>query len=160
MINAPGNAPQKYGHLIVVVGLPGSGKTTYMQSLQVSNPAYVLFDDYQGKAYNSDPDPRLSEHFGHLVSVLKQGQTAVVSDVRYCDSGERNAFLGAILNAAPNVALSFTYFQNNPDLCKANIQARGREDRVRDELVLVDELTRLYAVPSIEVLPVYTGQGS
>lgn len=144
----------KPGTLIVVIGLPGSGKSTYISGISKENPSFSVYDDYQGETFNSDPDPRLSKRFGPLVSDLKQGKTVLVSDIRYCVPAELNAFLGAVLSVEPNVLLVFKYFENAPELCKQNVIARNREGRVERELELIENLSTNYSVPSTETIPV------
>jgi hypothetical protein len=143
------------GTLILFVGLPGSGKSSYIQELGERNPSFSIYDDFQGQAYNHDPDPRLSKHFGPLVSDLKSGKTAVVSDIRYCAPKELNIFLSAVLSAVPNVLLQFKYFENQPEQCKENVRTRNREGRLEQELELIDNLSESYYIPPIENIPVY-----
>ena len=144
------------GKLLIVIGLPGSGKTTYIQSFVKDNPEYSVYDDYQGETYNHDSDPRLSKHFGSLVSTLKQAKSAVVSDIRYCVSYELNLFLAAILSSAPDTRIEFIYFENNPELCKQNVYARAREGRIERELELIDQLSPIYSPIVVGALPVHS----
>ena len=160
MIDNSDDKPQQYGHLIIIVGLPGSGKSTYMELLRTDNPDFSFFDDYQGSAYGEDSDPRLSKHFGSLASDLKRGKTAVVSDIRYCEPGELNLFLSVVLNAAPNVTLAFRYFENAPEVCRENVTKRDREVRVEKELELIDRLSKSYAIPTVEILSVHNPNNS
>lgn len=141
--------------LIVIVGLPGSGKSTYIKELKKQHPDSLCYDDYQGDAYGNNSDPRLSKHYGPLVSGLKAGKTVIVSDIRYCLPGELGSFLGAILSAAPNVNLEFKYFANDPEICRKNVIDRAREERDEKELELIDTLGKFYKVPTVERLPVY-----
>ena len=148
--------PKEPATLIIVVGMPGSGKSTYIEELTKNNPTSTLYDDYQGKAYNNDHDPRLSKHFGPLVSDLKQGKTVIVSDIAYCVPNELGIFLGMILGSAPNVVLDFKYFINDPEQCKKNVLQRNRDGRVQKELDLIDKLTKHYKLPSVQTIPVHT----
>lgn len=141
--------------LIIIVGMPGSGKSTFIENLCKQNPSLSAYDDFQGQAFNDDSDPRLSKHFGPLVADLKSKKTVVVSDVRYCIPAELNAFLSAILGVEPNVILSFKYFENKPEICKQNVIARNRESRVDAELELIDKLSAHYKIPDIDIVPVY-----
>ena len=142
------------GQLIIVIGLPGSGKTTYIKSLMETDQQISVYDDYQGKSYNKDHDPLLSKHFGSLVSDLRQAKRVVVSDIRYCVPHELNTFLAAILSSAPDVRINLKYFENNPEACKQNILARSREGRVEKELELLSKLSSGYIVPTTEYFPV------
>lgn len=148
-------ASQPLGILTIIVGLPGSGKSTYIKALVEADSHLSVYDDYQGEAYDNDSDPRLSKHFGPLVSDLKRAKSVVVSDIRYCVPHELNVFLGAVLSVAPDVRIELKYFENNPEACEKNILARNREDRVEKELELLEKLSSGYVVPVIEYLDVH-----
>jgi len=149
---------QPLGTLTIVVGLPGSGKSTYIHSLTESNSNLSVYDDYQGESYEKSDDPRLSKHFKPLTQDLMQAKRVIVSDIRYCIPRELNAFLAAVLNVAPNVQIEFTFFENNPEACRRNIIARNRPDRVEKELELLKKLSAGYSVPAIEGLKVYDSE--
>src|SRR5688572_5601278 len=76
------HTPEVSGNLKIIIGLPGSGKTAYINSLVQKNTEFIVYDDYQGKSYGDDSDPRLSRHFGPLINDLKKGKTVIVSDIR------------------------------------------------------------------------------
>lgn len=126
-----------------------------MTKLIEENPEFTMYDDYQGQAYNSEHDPRLSKHFGPLVADLLSGKTVIVSDIVYCLPKELGVFIGAILSVTPNVTLDFRYFNNDPDQCRKNVITRSRPDRVERELELIDKLTKHYEIPSATSLAVY-----
>lgn len=144
--------------LIIVIGLPGSGKSMCIEDILKGDPEATQYDDYQGGAYADNSDPRLSRNYGPLLIDLKHGKTSVVSDVRYCVPGELGKFLGAVLSVVPNVVLDFRYFVNDPEQCKKNVVQRDREDRVEEELKLIDELTKLYKVSTTETIRVYSNR--
>jgi len=151
--------PEVYGNLTVVIGMPGSGKTTYMKSVLVENPEVLLFDDYQNESYDDDGDPKRSKYYKTLIEGLKQGKTALVSDIRYCSQYELNLFLSAVLSAAPNSHVEYRYFENNPDKCRANVITRGRaKDRIEKELEWIEKLSVQYSVPITHQMTVFTSE--
>lgn len=143
------------GTLMIIIGLPGSGKSTYIEKFREKHTSCSTYDDYQGGALGDDPDPRLSKHYSFLVRDLKDGRTVLVSDVRYCIPSELNAFLSAVVGTAPNTILVFKYFENNPELCKQNVMSRNREGRVERELELIDNLSSNYYPLGLEVIPIH-----
>lgn len=143
--------------LIIVTGMPGSGKSTYMAKLKDEYGA-VVYDDYQAKIYGNEQDPRLSKHFGPLIAHLKSGKTVIVSDIRLCVPQELGRLLGAILSVAPNTMLRFVSFANNPEQAKKNVMTRQREGRTELEVGIIDELSKWYVPVAAEVVPVYRAE--
>lgn len=146
--------------LIVVVGLPGSGKTTYMQALKDDGEITEFFDDFQAEAYSKEKDPRLSRWYGPLLAALKQNKTVAVSDIRYCVTAELHVFLAAVLDVVPETKLDVRYFENNPEACEQNIKARARKERIELELQFVREHAPEYEISKATVLKVRTERES
>ena len=140
--------------LIIVIGMPGSGKTTYLERLLQNKTITEFYDDYQGHTYDGQLDPRLSKYYTPLLTRLKRGKTLAVSDIRYCLHEELNRFVQAILEVAPETLLEFCYFENDPQSCKKNVKKRARTDRVERELRLIDEYAPRYTIPAVQVLKV------
>ena|SRR5260370_41561893 len=144
------------GKLIVVVGLPGSGKTTIMKSLKQAGRVNEIFDDYQAGTTGDVKDPRSSRYYSSLLAALRAGKAAAVSDVRYCVHAELHRFLAAVLAEIPEVELELYYFENDPEQCRKNIIKRERHiETVERELKLVKEYAPHYAVSKITTCKVY-----
>lgn len=144
--------------LIIIVGLPGSGKTTHMQQLLEDGEIAAFYDDFQARAIEHDKNPRLSRHFAPLVTDLRRGKSIAASDIRYCMQPELNRFLAAVIDAVPDFAIDIRYFENDPKKCAVNVRQRGRENLVDHELGLIAEFSENYRVPNhtVTTLKVHT----
>ena len=135
--------------LIIVVGLPGSGKTTYMQKLLKDGKITAFYDDFQARAIEHDKNPYLSRHYAPLVADLRRGKSVAVSDIRYCDRSELNRLLATAISAVPDIEIDVRYFENNPKKCAINVRKRGRDNLVEHELGLITEYSENYRVPGL-----------
>jgi hypothetical protein len=143
--------------LYIIGGLPGSGKTHYLGELAADKKVAAYYDDYQKKAYGKDHDPRLSRHFGPLLSKLKRGQNMAVSDILFCQDGYLNLFLESILSVLPELEIELHFFENNPDKSTKNVTRRGRPKEIMDkELKFTAINSPNYKLPMIKRLKVYS----
>lgn len=141
---------------IIVIGLPGSGKTEYLKKLKESGEVADFYDDFQAKAVEKDKNPLLSRHYSQLVAGLRRGETLAVSDIRYCVQRELNLLITAVVDAVPEVSLDLRYFKNEPDKCITNVLRRKREN-AELEIKLIDEYSPQYEVPghAVSILDVH-----
>ena len=137
-------------NLIVVIGMPGAGKTTYMEQLKQSGEISVFYDDFQADAPGKDKNPFLSKHFAALVKNLRLGKTVAVADIRYCDRRELNLLLAAVISAVPEIRIDLRYFENAADKCRANVSKRARK-WTEQEFEYIDEYAAVYDPSSISV---------
>jgi hypothetical protein len=146
--------------LIIVIGLPGSGKTHYLEELKAQKKIMSYYDDYQKKSYGNDNDPILSRHYGPLLSKLKRGQTVAIADINYTRKDELDAVVASVLRVLPEIKVELHYFENNPQKAIINIKTRAREDGMVKELTFVRENTLNYIVPTIKKIEIYSKKES
>jgi adenylate kinase family enzyme len=135
--------------VIMIVGLPGSGKTTYARKLiQEINFAKILFDDPGTCRKGLDA----------LEEWIEDGENAVVTDVYGITTAKRTEILDALISWGAT-KITWIFFENNPEACIRNIKRRNEKDpnyRVVAD-VTVRELSLLYQIPDgATVIPVYS----
>jgi tRNA uridine 5-carbamoylmethylation protein Kti12 len=95
----------------IIVGLPGSGKTTYGILLHkiFGDP---FFDDIsvEREAYDS------------LKKAVSLGQDVIVADPYFCKEERIKSFLNSLER---DVTTSFHYFSNELDVCAQNVSTRN-----------------------------------
>lgn len=92
--------------LVVIIGLPGSGKT-YMANIRYND--YVLFDDFIFEFYN-----------GKVIEELKKGKNVCLTDPRLCNPIIFNRIMDQITQYIPKDLIQLILFENRPDKCKIN----------------------------------------
>ncbi|MNU49309.1 hypothetical protein D3C71_382480 [compost metagenome] len=124
----------------LIAGLPGSGKTFLLRSMREDGATCI--DDIRG----------LSDLPRQRVPWL------AISDVNFCRKDVRDAAEFEIARRFGPVDLEWTFFENDPDQCRAN--AVGRNDG-RNVNADIDALCRLYVVPEdAKCIPVFGAQTS
>ncbi|MEO5690893.1 MAG: AAA family ATPase [Candidatus Saccharimonadales bacterium] len=133
--------------LIILSGLPGSGKTTYIESLKTQGFTGPIYDDYYATQHNEridtvedvdrNKDPVKNERFEQLITDLKNNPEVIVADIIFYIARHRNSLLVAVLNRMPNIDLKFVYLPVKIDTSIENIEKRNRNDRVTIEKELV-----------------------
>lgn len=150
--------------LTIVAGMPGSGKTTYLQNELIRKKFDAVYDDYFSGVIKKPAAPKgLYENKNSLkntmyVNIIKDlvvGRRIAVSDIAFCISLHRNNFIAAVIAAVPEVEIHFIFFDNKPEQSKANVRSRGREGRVERELELIDQISDVYSVVTLEVKKTY-----
>jgi len=145
--------------LIVVVGLPGSGKSHHVQELR-TNCAGVCAEDYMANSLGDSPRFTDSRHYGDLISDLRAEKDCVIADIEYCDTWRRVEVEEVVSRDVPGVTIEWHCFENNPSQCEANVDRRSRES-AEEEKRKIRSLSAKYHIPSgAEVIPVWTPGGA
>jgi predicted kinase len=145
--------------LLVLAGLPGSGKTTYAHGLLKDGLIDGFCDDYQ-HGLTKNPFRKFYKEDKRLIEGLKRGETWAVADTRYCAKPERQKLILLLRRAVPELEFEFIYFDNNPEQCQRNATTR-KGSLPRHEINLIYYYTENYRIPrNAKILDVYVNKTS
>lgn len=147
--------------ITIIIGLPGSGKTTYIQNNFGDLYNTIICDDYHKSTPSRSHNFIDSLYYSDLNKALSANKNIVLSDIAWCKKDRRDLLLyeidKLIKELGVNPKIEFIYFENNPTACKNNVIKRGRNDRVERELEFIDIWSKEYFIPkNNKVVPVYT----
>lgn len=131
--------------LILLGGLPGSGKSFYIRTL-VSR-GWAKFDDFQSKAPENSTDFRDSRFFDDLGAALQAGASCVVADIRLVHQPYRLSAVSALARVVPATSLQFQIYENEPALCSRNAK-RHLDRRLESRLREIEHWTNHHFVPA------------
>jgi len=120
--------------VIVVVGLPGSGKSTLIKYL-AANPfkQYKVYDSWSKCLINNLPPEDFSSEcrWNELTQDITQNKNVIISGFRLSDNVYLNSCLTALSNYEAEVEV--LYLENNPEKCINNIKVRDSRNGGRFE---------------------------
>ena len=134
------------GKAILIVGYPGSGKTTYGNSLKNTIAAAEYIDDYHANAIDDSQAFTHGRKYREMVEGLQRGETRLASDREWCRPQRRRAAEAAIRAAVPDATIELHFIVSDETTCLERVRARGRESTT-DELRMIDELSHEYHIP-------------
>jgi len=139
--------------VLLIAGLPGSGKTTYLCELR--RDGWLVFDNFKSHAIDDCSAFRKSRNFLTLIQALRSGVKCVVADVDFCRT-ESRAEADSVLRAeVPGIEINWLYFSHDRQASKANIMRRNKPALKRDLMHLKD-LSPCYRIPwGADVRPSY-----
>lgn len=92
--------------IILIVGLPGSGKTYLANQLSNENR---IFDDITS------------------LDELSSNDNFVITDVNFCDKNILSVAIDKLNKLFPYHSVEIIYFENDPDKCRNNVIYRCKE---------------------------------
>jgi predicted kinase len=138
--------------IILIAGLPGSGKTTYIKARQ--QEGWSIFDDFKANANNDSSAFRHSRNYEALLTALREGQKCLVTDIDFCKANSRREAEAALRMQIPDLMLSWLFFENAFHACQANIRRRASPS-IEDNLRALHAYREMYQIPiGAQVIPV------
>ena len=148
--------------VIILIGLPGSGKSMYLNNNQEKFKKFFICDDYHKSSYKKSRYFEDSLFYNDMQKALKKKKDILLTDIAYCKTEKLKNTEEGIKRIAKElnlkIKIDYLYFENDPEACKQNILRRNRTDRISRELEYVDETSKQYAIPKdVKVLSVFRG---
>lgn len=132
---------------IVIIGLPGSGKTSLLNKYKNT---HIIHDDFMGSFFT-----------GQIYSDLENGKQLCLADPRLCDIRFFNQYISANFSIG-NTKLIL--FENDPDKCLKNIIVREDNKNIIRWENTINRFTEKYHINNyegwnLEIIPVFTRDG-
>jgi hypothetical protein len=141
--------------LIVVIGLPGSGKSHYLKELRDKGVLDWICEDFHADAYRNSEHVVDSRHLAPLVENLQHGLVCGVADIAFCNPVRLQEFLDEIRARVPGAEIEFHCFKNDKARCAENVDHRARES-AGSEKGLIEKFSPGYTIPEgAKILDVY-----
>jgi hypothetical protein len=109
--------------IIIIIGLPASGKTTYFKNNKKLFKDYIFHDDFISNFFN-----------GELINDINSGNNVCICDPRLCNIQIFNKYINIIKDNKIKLLL----FENNKEKCLIN--AKSRNKKVYKTIELLSEI--------------------
>jgi len=141
--------------LIIVIGLPGSGKSYKLYSLKEKGEVDFIYDDFHGKSKYDIACIENSRHYIDLMDNLMTGHTCAISDIEFCLSNRMAYIIDYFKKQFGDIEIRSLYFNNDQEACSLNI-LRNQNRNNNERLAKIKLLSNVYVVPNgAEVMEVY-----
>lgn len=118
-------------NIILIVGLPGSGKTKLANEIKAINKDYVIIDD--PKNFNIDIEKNIISN-----------KNIILVDPNLCFEKNRIRLTELINKINKNMKIDWIFFENNPIKCLNNINSRIDNKDVKS---FIKEFSKFYKIP-------------
>jgi len=148
---------RRRSRLIIVVGLPGSGKSqNALNELESLN--WRCYDDFFRKAKNNTGTVPNAKYLPELKNNLESGTDCVVSDIKFCDSTILLKAIKDLESIYKFAWLRVVFFEKDLNKCIYNVNVRNSKSR-NQQLDLINALGPNYdpkiAGYEYDVIPVW-----
>lgn len=142
--------PREGTQLVLLGGLPGSGKTYSARYLE--QQGWVFYDDFQCRAEGDSALFRASRHHAELVFHLRRRQRCIVSDIRIIYEEYRRDAEAVLRYDVGNVPTELHLFENAPKQCAQNVKNANDGRRVEARLEAIKFWSKRYSAPRDAVM--------
>src|SRR5947199_95922 len=118
--------------LMLVVGLPGSGKSTWCRAV-ASWTGALLIDDF--KSHAPDLVFRNALKIPDLAQAVTSGRRCIVADIDFTRTDARTEAADWLASQFPHIEPLWVFFANDPERCRTNVLAdtsRNAAARLRE----------------------------
>lgn len=144
--------------LTIVGGLPGSGKSKWLEQIQRETPTLgVVVPDYKRDSIGHRLEMEFSKQHDDLIRSLREGKDCVIADVVFVCADKRNEIEKIVRREVPDVIITWNVFENNWRQCIRNLVDGDSDDsRCCGRIKLVLDLREMHSVPrGVAPKPVY-----
>jgi hypothetical protein len=142
--------------VLILVGLPGCGKTTYVEELR--REGWDDFDDFKSRALDNSSEFRRSSRFEALAASLQAGHRCVVADIDFCCANSREEACNVLISLSPSLTIRWCFFASDVGTCEKNVRRRDRAGSLDSDLAMLRKYSAVYRIPDgAEIRPVFCG---
>lgn len=118
--------------VILIIGLPGSGKTTLINHY-LSHPfeEYTVYDDWMKWIKDDVVDKEeftADVNYEKMVDKIRKGENVIISAVGFCRPDFLLKSEYYLKMEFPDIDIERVYFENNLENCISNIKYRDKEE--------------------------------
>lgn len=150
--------------IIIIVGLPGSGKSYLIKQRFSDNTKYIVFDDFKAGAVLDCSNFCFSRDYPEIIRQIKLGEKhIVIADIDFC-TNESHLEAKRILewwikNLRLNYKVKSIFLKNDPEKCKKNLMKDSNRN-IENRISMIEKYTQFYFPNDIimeedEILEVY-----
>ncbi len=148
--------------ILILVGLPASGKSERMDAACAADPTLEPFDDFLSDWKRANGEQGLLQMF----RLIREGRRIICNEVFLCRAETRELFASFLEAAKPGIGVGWSWFENAPEACLENARRAyeaaspgpHREQRRKDRRALIEDLSKDYSPPAgCKLEPVYRG---
>lgn len=125
--------------IVLICGLPGSGKTTLAHQLASEHSNSLVIDD---PSINGIQEINNIEDYDYVF----------IPDPAFCKTNTRIAAIQLLTNMYRNVSIKSVFFENNPEQCIKNSQKRIKQEPKKRVESYIQYLTLWYNIPSNSIV--------
>lgn len=125
--------------LIIIIGLPGSGKTSYIKNNKIFKD-FIIHDDFISNFFN-----------GELMRDLKTNNNICVSDPRLCNIQMFNKYIEIFQEVIKDKSqIKLLLFENDKNKCLFNAKLRNQKNKKVDKTI--ELLSEIYNLENYKIL--------